>query len=105
MSDRDEDAWVSLGAIAAQMMEKMAAPDTKGGDVSSAGAQATGVSRALHHDAGRRGAVVIQLFCGDRRVTSRPQGMHANRVHEQPAVVVAVAHMNTLAKRPARQRR
>lgn len=103
-----DDEWQGLGAIAAMVVEKMAAPDTGEESVPSAGTQAAGRQGRAQHNGetrGGAGAVVIQLFGGDGRVTSRPQGMHANRVQGRPGDAAVHEKMNPLAKRPARTRR
>ena len=107
MSDGDDDAWVSLGAIAAQVMEKMAAPAPRE-DETGAGTQAAGRQGRAQHNGpagGGGGAVVIQLFGGDGRVTSRPRGMRTNRTREHTTTGVVTDLTCALAKRPARIRR
>lgn len=63
MCDGDDDAWVSLGAIAARVMEKMAAPDTR-----------EGASNAASCHSGGRTAVILEWKARPRRDGSRSGG-------------------------------
>lgn len=108
-----DDEWQSLGAIAARMMEKMAAP---AGEVkpTGAGALATVGSRAQHHDVpprGGAGAVVIWVNFSNRsggEAGHKPPPHHSvslgstNRMRDDGEGRPATAILDPLAKRPAR---
>ncbi len=69
------DDWQGLGAIAAMVVEKMAAPAPREGETGAGAQAAWGQGRAQHHDTGRKGGVVIH-------VNFRPEG-RTHRTNER----------------------
>ncbi len=106
MCDGDENAWLSLDAVAAQVVEKVAAP-AEGGGTTGAGALATRDSRAQHHDAGRKGVVIWIDFSvrGSEEAGDTPPPHHFRDFIGTAQAARGSVTACTLAKRPARTRR
>lgn len=97
----DDDAWMQIGAAAAQVVGigKGAAPDTGEESVPSAGAQAAGGQGRAHHG---EGGAVIRVDFRTGRVTSRSRGTYSRMQETDCRRAIVILHPPVA---PARLRR